>query len=327
MRGRRGLIHIMRLTGTLGGAGGAASGGAHAFRGANAATGAPLGALAAPGWCWTAGQRLASAAPPAGHASRAAASRSTGSGANNTGDPGGAAAAPPPRRRSPARGRKAASEDAGAAAPAAPGANPRAPRAGRGGGAGRATAPAPLLAAAVAERHALLRRWAAAYYSGDALVTDDVYDQYASELASMEGELAAAAAPRDAAVEALLAASPLRAVVRGGAGPAAWERGTLCCFGCGPGPGEPPQQSTPGGRLPMLRSTLLPRPQGAPVEASAAARKVAHPTPMLSLPAVQDADGLVAWAKRLARLGVDPEAAAFVTEPKVDGLAVRVVYR
>jgi NAD-dependent DNA ligase len=48
---------------------------------------------------------------------------------------------------------------------------------------------------------------------------------------------------------------------------------------------------------------------------------------MLSLTAAQDAAAMGAWAKRLGRLGVDPEGQAYVIEPKVDGLAVRAVYR
>lgn len=79
-------------------------------------------------------------------------------------------------------------------------------------------------------------------------------------------------------------------------------------------------------RSPTPPPPTLPQ-QGAPVEASSGTRKVPHPTPMLSLPAAQEREALDAWAKRLARLGVDAASAAFVIEPKVDGLAVRVVYR
>jgi len=48
---------------------------------------------------------------------------------------------------------------------------------------------------------------------------------------------------------------------------------------------------------------------------------------MLSLPAAQDKDGLGNWMRRLGRLGVDAERQRYVIEPKVDGLAVRLVYR
>jgi NAD-dependent DNA ligase len=37
---------------------------------------------------------------------------------------------------------------------------------------------------------------------------------------------------------------------------------------------------------------------------------------------------VTAWGSRLAKLGVvNPEAVDWVVEPKVDGLAVRIVYR
>ncbi|MGH8999614.1 MAG: NAD-dependent DNA ligase LigA [Acidimicrobiia bacterium] len=51
---------------------------------------------------------------------------------------------------------------------------------------------------------------------------------------------------------------------------------------------------------------------------------VAHLTPMLSLDNAFDLAGLMAWGKRLERLV--PEPVAFVGEPKLDGLAVSLVY-
>src|SRR5581483_9682361 len=51
---------------------------------------------------------------------------------------------------------------------------------------------------------------------------------------------------------------------------------------------------------------------------------VAHLVPMLSLDNAFDVDDLAAWAKRLDRLV--PEPVAFVGEPKLDGLAISLVY-
>ncbi len=65
--------------------------------------------------------------------------------------------------------------------------------------------------------------------------------------------------------------------------------------------------------------------QGAPPVSQL--RKVAHPTPMLSLGSVPNKDELLNWVNRLRRAGVDPEAISWVVEPKVDGLAVRALYR
>jgi DNA ligase (NAD+) len=53
--------------------------------------------------------------------------------------------------------------------------------------------------------------------------------------------------------------------------------------------------------------------------------QVRHPLPMLSLSNVYDRDGLEAWAARLER--ILPRADfAYVTEPKIDGLAVALTY-
>jgi NAD-dependent DNA ligase len=54
---------------------------------------------------------------------------------------------------------------------------------------------------------------------------------------------------------------------------------------------------------------------------------VRHETAMLSLPAAADKEAVLGWAKKLERQGVDAGAEVFVIEPKVDGLAVRAVYR
>jgi DNA ligase (NAD+) len=51
---------------------------------------------------------------------------------------------------------------------------------------------------------------------------------------------------------------------------------------------------------------------------------VAHLVPMLSLDNAFDLDDLAAWGKRLERLV--PEPVAFVGEPKLDGLAISLVY-
>jgi hypothetical protein len=68
--------------------------------------------------------------------------------------------------------------------------------------------------------------------------------------------------------------------------------------------------------------------QGAPLSAVTALTKVSHPTPMTSLAAVRDESELRAWGSRLGKQGViNPVAVDWVVEPKVDGLAVRVVYR
>jgi DNA ligase (NAD+) len=59
--------------------------------------------------------------------------------------------------------------------------------------------------------------------------------------------------------------------------------------------------------------------------------KVRHLQPMLSLANVRSADELRAWVARmrghLAREGIDDPSFAFVCEPKIDGLAVSLLYR
>ncbi len=59
-------------------------------------------------------------------------------------------------------------------------------------------------------------------------------------------------------------------------------------------------------------------------------RHVEHPLPMYSLANARNPEELHEWFDRAAKLlsgaGVDPAEAAFVTEPKIDGLAVSLVY-
>jgi DNA ligase (NAD+) len=80
---------------------------------------------------------------------------------------------------------------------------------------------------------------------------------------------------------------------------------------------------------PELRRSDSPtqRVGGRPLQRFASVR---HPLPMVSLGNARDEDELRAWEKRLhnalERRGVDPETIEFVTEPKVDGLAISLVY-
>ena len=59
--------------------------------------------------------------------------------------------------------------------------------------------------------------------------------------------------------------------------------------------------------------------------------KVTHPQPMLSLANVRSAEELRAWVARmrahLAREGIDDPSFEFVCEPKIDGLAISLLYR
>ncbi len=59
--------------------------------------------------------------------------------------------------------------------------------------------------------------------------------------------------------------------------------------------------------------------------------KVAHPQPMLSLANAHSAEDLTAWIQRmrnhLAREGIDDPQFEFVAEPKIDGLAISLIYR
>src|ERR1700742_840773 len=59
--------------------------------------------------------------------------------------------------------------------------------------------------------------------------------------------------------------------------------------------------------------------------------KVRHPEPMLSLANARSAEELQAWIQRmrnhLAREGIEDPEFEFVAEPKIDGLAVSLLYR
>jgi len=59
--------------------------------------------------------------------------------------------------------------------------------------------------------------------------------------------------------------------------------------------------------------------------------KVTHPEPMLSLPNARTEEELRAWVERmrnhLAREGIEDPKFEFVVEPKIDGLAISLVYR
>jgi DNA ligase (NAD+) len=74
--------------------------------------------------------------------------------------------------------------------------------------------------------------------------------------------------------------------------------------------------------------SLTQRPGGAPVERL---EKVVHHQPMLSLANVRSEEELRSWVARmrthLAREGIDDPRFRFVCEPKIDGLAVSLIYR
>ena len=59
--------------------------------------------------------------------------------------------------------------------------------------------------------------------------------------------------------------------------------------------------------------------------------KVTHPEPMLSLANARSAEELRAWIQRmrnhLAREGIDDPEFEYVAEPKIDGLAISLIYR
>ena len=59
--------------------------------------------------------------------------------------------------------------------------------------------------------------------------------------------------------------------------------------------------------------------------------KVRHPEPMLSLANARSAEELRAWIQRmrnhLAREGIEDPDFEFVAEPKIDGLAISLIYR
>ncbi len=82
-------------------------------------------------------------------------------------------------------------------------------------------------------------------------------------------------------------------------------------------------------KYPELQSTDSPT-QRVGAEPLAAFQQVRHPQPMLSLANARNEQELDDWHKRAAKLltdaGIDPDSAAFVTEPKIDGLAISLLY-
>ena len=74
----------------------------------------------------------------------------------------------------------------------------------------------------------------------------------------------------------------------------------------------------------------LARRSGSGAEPVSRLEKVTHPQPMYSLANVRSADELRAWIARmrghLAREGIEDPAFAFVAEPKIDGLAISLLY-
>lgn len=138
----------------------------------------------------------------------AATKRSVGSSGDSGQD-----AAPQQPPKAPTRRRRSAAKIA--AAPAAPQQLPAStpPPAVAANNSKKQPSTGPDLIAAVEEHQRLVRQWAAAYYNGSPLVSDDVYDQYVAELAGLEG-LLREKLPGDERAKALLAGTPLRAVVR-----------------------------------------------------------------------------------------------------------------
>jgi len=82
-------------------------------------------------------------------------------------------------------------------------------------------------------------------------------------------------------------------------------------------------------KYPELQSPDSPT-QRVGAEPLAAFEQVRHPQRMLSLANARNEDELEDWHRRagklLAEAGIEPESAAFVTEPKIDGLAVSLIY-
>jgi len=83
------------------------------------------------------------------------------------------------------------------------------------------------------------------------------------------------------------------------------------------------------GEHPDLRTPDSPT-QRVGAEPLAAFAQVRHPQPMFSLANARDEEELADWRRRVEKLlledGIDPDSAAYVTEPKIDGLAVSLVY-
>ena len=84
------------------------------------------------------------------------------------------------------------------------------------------------------------------------------------------------------------------------------------------------------GQHPELVSPDSPTQRVAP-EPVSELEKVRHPQPMLSLGNAHSADDLKAWIQRmrnhLAREGISDPQFEFVAEPKIDGLAISLIYR
>src|ERR1700761_9209392 len=75
----------------------------------------------------------------------------------------------------------------------------------------------------------------------------------------------------------------------------------------------------------------IPRRSGGGGEPVSELVKVRHPVPMLSLANVRSAEELAAWIQRmrnhLARESIEDPEFEFVAEPKIDGLAMSLLYR
>ena len=73
------------------------------------------------------------------------------------------------------------------------------------------------------------------------------------------------------------------------------------------------------------------RPSGSAASRSRDLEKVRHPQPMLSLANARSAEELRAWIQRmrnhLAREGIEDPDFEYVAEPKIDGLAISLIYR
>jgi len=82
-------------------------------------------------------------------------------------------------------------------------------------------------------------------------------------------------------------------------------------------------------KFPGLQSPDSPT-QRVGAEPLAAFTQVRHPLPMLSLANARNEQELEDWHHRVSKLladaGLEPDDAAFVTEPKIDGLAISLIY-
>lgn len=82
-------------------------------------------------------------------------------------------------------------------------------------------------------------------------------------------------------------------------------------------------------KYPELKTPISPT-QRVGAEPLAEFVQVRHPLPMFSLANARNEQELYDWHRRLTKLlaeaGIDPDSATFVTEPKIDGLAISLVY-